>query len=162
MNIVRAVIACLGVLAFASGVHADPPPVSASEREEIARLMRTFFDATRDGDTNTLATVVPTEAEFARIFEAGTEPLIERHRRAIAQAFTELRTRFASGQFVAVHGLEARTELRIERCSNFAQRRSECITGPVIEWTANGTSHRMRVNRLVRVGGHWRVLAPRL
>jgi hypothetical protein len=153
---------CAGVFAIGTRVHADPPPITPAEREEIARLMRTFFDATRDGDTNTLATVVPTEAEFTRIFETGTEPLVERHRRAVAQAFTELRTRFANGQFVAVHGLEAGTALRIERCSNFASRTSECITGPVIEWSANGQSYRMRVNRLVRVGGHWRVLAPRL
>jgi hypothetical protein len=150
------------MLVAASSAHADPPAVSAAERDAIARLMRTFFDATRDGDTNTLATVMPTDAEFARIFEAGTEPLVERHRRAIAQALSELRTRFASGQFVAVHGLEPGTELRIERCSNFASPRSECITGPVIEWSANGHSYRMRVNRLVRVGGHWRVMAPRL
>jgi hypothetical protein len=153
---------CAAVFAIGASAQADPPPVTPVEREEIARLMRTFFEATRDGDTNALATVVPTEAQFTQIFEAGTGPLVERHRRAVAQAFTELRTRFANGQFVAVHGLEAGTELRVERCSNFASRRSECITGPVIEWSANGQSYRMRVNRLVRIGGHWRVLAPRL
>ncbi len=150
------------LIALATTAHADEQPLRATDHDEIERVVHAFFDATRDGNTQALATVIPSDADFARVFAAGTEPLVARYRRAISLALTELRTRFANGQYVAMRGLDTGTPVRIERCGPFAQPASQCINGPVIEWTANGATQHMRVSRLVRVNGHWRILAPRL
>ena len=61
-----------------------------------------------------------------------------------------------------MHGLETGALVHTDRCSPFAMPQSECLDGPVIEWTVNGETRRMRVNKLVRVDGHWRVFAPRM
>ncbi|MEI8257760.1 MAG: hypothetical protein WCJ30_18950 [Deltaproteobacteria bacterium] len=161
----RAALAALALaLAASHGAHAQAQAraLSAAEHDEIARLLETFFTAARDGDARALAGVLPTDPQFARIFMAGTEPLVERHRRAIARALADLRTRFAGGRWVAMRGLDAAATVHPQRCASFAAPNSECLDGPVIEWVAGTEALRMRVNRLVRVDGHWRLFAPRL
>jgi hypothetical protein len=158
----RQLVFALTALCVTTSAMAIDRPVSEAERVEIVRLMQRYFDATRDGNTHALAEVVPTDREFTQIFPPGTEPLVERHRRAVSDALTELHTRFAAGTFVGIDGFETGSNITIERCSTFASIHSECVLGPVIEWTANGQHQRMRVGRLVRVGGHWKVFAPRL
>ncbi len=150
------------VLAPSRTAHAQTRVLSAAEHDEIARLLEAFFTAARDADTRGLAGVLPTDPQFARIFLPGTEPLVARHRRAIARALDDLHARFAGGRWVAMRGLDTGAFVHIQRCASFAAPQSECLDGPVIEWTAGAETLHMRVARLVRVDGHWRLFAPRL
>lgn len=155
-------LAALVLVAPSRTAHAQTRVLTAAEHDEIARLLEVFFTAARDADTRGLAGVLPTDPQFARIFLPGTEPLVARHRRAIARALDDLHTRFAGGRWVAMRGLDTGASVHIQRCASFAAPQSECLDGPVIEWTVGTETLHMRVNRLVRVDGHWKLFAPRL
>jgi hypothetical protein len=159
---VRCVLPALWIVT-ASGAQATPMPLAPSDHAEIARVLRTFFESTRDGDYATARTTIPTHDEFTAIFAEGTADVLAQHLRAIDRDVHELHDRFAGGIWTGIVGDFARTaSLEVAPCGRIARPESQCANGPVIEWHVGTESRRLRIDRLVRVGGHWKIFDPRL
>ena len=153
----------IALLAIAPLAQATPYAPTATERTEVAQLLRGFFEATRDGDVQAIATAVLARDEFVQLYLPGTEPFVERQQRAIERDVRELRSHFAGGTWVGISGPFATDPIvEIVPCGRFGRPESECTLGPVISWRTGDTLRQMRVDRLVRVGGHWKIFDPRI
>jgi hypothetical protein len=158
-----ALAAALATALAAPSAHATPYRLTAADRAEIERVLRTFFEATRDGNTAAATALVPTRDEFRRIFQSGTDPFIERHQRAIERDVRELRQRFANGTWVGLSSGFARGgAVELSQCGRLAVPASQCIDGPVIDWRVGTSVEHLRIDRLVRLDGHWKIFDARL
>jgi hypothetical protein len=151
------------VTSFATLAQASDYNVSVADRTEVEELLHRFFDATRDGNQPLAQQTLPTRDEFAQLFQPGTEPFVERHQRAIERDVRDLRERFAGGTFVGLaSGFVAGSSIALGPCGSFGAPQGECTAGPVIEWRAGNETRRLRIDRLVRIRGHWKIFDPRL
>jgi hypothetical protein len=158
-----ALVICMTLGSVALDARAADYTITAADRSEIEELLHRFFDAARDGNAALAAQAIPTRVEFAQLFQPGTEPFVERHQRAIDRDVHDLREHFAGGTFVGLTGgFEAGATVVLSPCGTFGAPQSECASGPVIEWRAGAETRRMRVDRLVRIHGHWKIFDPRL
>ena len=159
-----ALLASLGVgIALPLEAHATPYRLTATDRTEITQLLQRFFEATRDGDVPNATTALASRAEIVRIYQPGTEPFIERQLLAMERDVRELRIRFANGTWVGVSATFAQTpSIEIGPCGRFGTTASQCTEGPVIDWRVGDAVNHLRIDRLVRLNGHWKIFDPRL
>ena len=47
-------------------------------------------------------------------------------------------------------------------CGRFGTTASQCTEGPVIDWRVGDAVNHLRIDRLVRIDGHWKIFDPRL
>jgi hypothetical protein len=169
----RTYFLCAAVVLFATSAHGSPYALTPADRTEIATLARLFFDSVRDG-TRDVHGVYPEVADLRLIFptpRAGAratpgpslqETLTQHQLTAIARDAQELHSTFHGGSFV---GLSARSYPRqtidLRPCGRFARATSQCVDGPLIEYTVAGQTRRFQVDTLMRVRGHWRVFDVR-
>jgi hypothetical protein len=156
-------LALLLALTASSAAQAASYRITAADRTEIERVLRAFFEATRDGNTAAASAHIPTAAEFRQIFARGAEPFIERHQRAIERDVRELRQRFAGGTWVGLSGPIARGgAVEMTTCGRLGAPQSRCIDGPVIDWRVGDRVEHLRIDRLVKLDGRWKIYDPRL
>jgi hypothetical protein len=167
-----ATVLALGLLGSAG--WATPHPLSVAERAELAALVRTFFETTRDGGARRAA-VYPTPEEVRGLYpsnpgpraDAGAAPsgydaMADRQAQAMERDARELRAVFRGGVYVDLApAWRARASLDVRRCGRFARAETQCADGPVFEYTVGSERRRFRIDTLVRVRGHWRVLDAR-
>lgn len=156
-----AVALMAAVLSFSLPTRATPYRLSPRERVEIERMLRAFFEAIRDGHTTEVTAHLPTPDEFRQIFRTGTEPFVQRHQQALERDVRELRQHFAHGVWLGLSFTHANT-VEVSPCGRFALPTSQCIDGPVISWRTGDAIHRLRIDRLVRIHGRWKIFDARL
>lgn len=152
----------LGVLA-PSAARATPYTLTATDREAIATLARTFFEAIRRGDRE-MNDVFPTRAELRGLFPPalGVDGLVLRHAEALARDAQALHETFRHATFVGVvEGSYRRGVIDLAPCGRFARASSRCGDGPIIEYDVDGRRRRLRIDTLVRLGTRWRVFDVR-
>ncbi len=147
--------------------HATPRRLTPAERTEITELARRVLEVVRDGVRDPVG-VFATPAELRAVFglresgDAGPDGggiLVQRQLEALSRDARDLRPRLAGGRFVSIGGGGfARDSIDPRRCGRFGAATSQCADGPVVEFTVEGATRRFRIDTLVRVGGHWRVL----
>ncbi len=147
--------------------HATPRRLTPAERAEITELARRVLEVVRDGVRDP-AGVFATPAELRVVFgvreptDGGADDggmLVQRQLEALARDARDLRPRLAGGRFVSIGGASfVAGTIDPRRCGRFGAPTSQCADGPVVEFTADGATRRFRIDTLVRVGGHWRVL----
>lgn len=161
-----AVTLCAALLATTAGVRearATPYRLTPADRAEVASMLRAFFEATRDGNSEAARRVVLSREEFRRVFPAGADAMIVTHQQHIERDMRELRARFAGGEWVGLTPeSSAATSYELTPCGRFANPSSQCTDGPVIEWRAQGAVRRMRIDRMARIDGHWKLFDPRM
>jgi hypothetical protein len=154
---------CLLTLAIAPLAQATPYAPTPADRAEVAQLLHGFFEAARDGDVESIAAAILAHDEFVQVYLPNTEPFVERQERAIERDVHELRLHFAGGTWVGLTGPFATDAVvDVVPCGRFGRPDSECTLGPVISWRAGSIVRQMRVDRLVRIGGHWKIFDPRI
>lgn len=160
-------LACLS----AGGAHATPRRMTPAERAEITDLARRVLEGVRDGTRNPVG-LFPTTSELRAVFgmrepaDGGADEggmLVQRHLESLARDARDLRPRLAGAQFRGIAGPSfVAGTIDPRRCGRFGAPGSQCADGPVVEYAVGGATRRFRIDTLVRVGGHWRVLDLRL
>lgn len=172
------VLGLLAVAAAALGLRgalaeATPHPLGAAERAELLALTRSFFETTRDGGPRR-ASVYPSPEEVRGLYPAnpgprsdagapsGYDAMADRQVRAMERDARELQAVFRGGVYVnVVPAWRTRGSVDVRRCGRLARADTQCADGPVFEYTVGAEARRFRIDTLVRVRGHWRVLDAR-
>lgn len=164
MRAITAALCASLSLAVPATAVAEDRRLTAADVTAIGTVIRTLFDAIRDGDRPTIAQQLPTRAEFVALYQPGTLPFIERHQRALERDTREMQRTLAGATFVGMDAsFAAGRTLRLERCGRFGARSSQCATGPIIEYRVGTTTRRLRIDRIVRLPGNvWKVYDVRL
>lgn len=144
--------------------RADDLRLTAADVTQITTLVRTMFEAIRDGNRPAITAALPTRAEFSSLFLPGTQPLLERHTRALERDTRELKNVFDGAVFVGIDAsFAAGRTVRTERCGRFGARGSQCANGPIIEYRVGASTRHIRIDRLVRLPGNvWKIYDVRL
>jgi hypothetical protein len=152
---------------FAGEVGASPRRLTPAERTEITALARRVLEGVRDGAREP-AGLFPTASELRVVFglrepgDAGPDGggmLVQRQLEALSRDARDLRPRLATAIFRGIAGASfMRNTIDPHRCGRFGTPDSQCVDGPVVEYAVGGSVRRFRIDTLVRVGGHWRVL----
>ncbi len=154
-------------LAVAPVADAAPYALTAADRAELTALAQRFFEHTRDGDRNP-ADLYPTLADLRALYMVTgsisgaptmAEAVVDRQLQALTRDAHDLHDTFARGTFRGITGAGyARGRLDVHRCGRFARPESQCADGPLVEYTVGTTTRRFRLDTVVRIRGHWRVL----
>ena len=152
---------------LAGEVGASPRRLTPAERAEITELARRVLEGVCDGARDP-AGLFPTAPELRGVFglrdpgDAGPDGggmLVQRQLEALSRDARDLRPRLAGALFRGIAGASfTRNTIDPRRCGRFGAPDSQCVDGPVVEYTVGGSVRRFRIDTLVRVAGHWRVL----